>query len=71
MTDAGQPAIGQNIYPKAPDLALPRTQQLSDGEIHYIIRNGVRMTGMPAWRNPHVEQDDHSWLLVYFRPWPD
>jgi hypothetical protein len=34
--DAGQPAIGQNFYPKAPNLALPGTQHLSDGEIHYI-----------------------------------
>jgi cytochrome c5 len=64
--DAGQPAIGQNLYPKAPNLALPGTQHLSDGEIHYIIRNGFRMTGMPAWRNPHVEQDDQSWLLVLY-----
>jgi predicted CXXCH cytochrome family protein len=65
-TDGGQPAIGQNLYPKAPNLALAATQHLSDGEIHYIIRNGVRMTGMPAWRNPHVEEDDHSWLLVLY-----
>jgi mono/diheme cytochrome c family protein len=64
--DGGQPPIGENIYPKAPNLALPATQQLSDGEIHYIIRNGVRLTGMPAWRNPHVEQDDQSWLLVLY-----
>ncbi len=65
-TDAGQPAIGENLYPRAPNLALPATQHLSEGEIHYIIRNGVRMTGMPAWRNPHVEQDDQSWLLVLY-----
>src|SRR6266550_1467366 len=35
--DAGQPAIGQNLYPKAPSLASPATQNLTDGEIHYII----------------------------------
>src|SRR5258708_13566525 len=65
-TDGSQPAIGQNLYPKAPNLALTGTEQLSDAEIHYIIRNGFRMTGMPAWRNPHVEQDDQSWLLVLY-----
>jgi predicted CXXCH cytochrome family protein len=62
----GQSKIGRNLYPKVPDLRLPRTQNLTDGEIHYIIRNGVRLTGMPAWGNPHDEQEDDSWKLVLF-----
>jgi predicted CXXCH cytochrome family protein len=61
---SGQTQVGRNLYPKAPDLRLPQTQNLSDGEIRYIIRNGVRLTGMPAWGNPHVEQDEDSWKLV-------
>ena len=43
---------------------MPQTQNLTDGEIRYIIRNGVRLTGMPAWSNPHEEQDEESWKLV-------
>ncbi len=63
----GQSNIGQNLYPKAPDLRLPATQNLTDGEIHYIIKNGVRLTGMPAWGNPHIVQDDNdAWKLVLF-----
>jgi len=62
----GQSRIGRNLYPKVPDLRLPRTQNLTDGQIHYIIRNGVRLTGMPAWGNPHDEQEDDSWKLVLF-----
>jgi predicted CXXCH cytochrome family protein len=59
--------IGQNLYPKAPDLRMPPTQNLTDGEIHYIIKNGVRLTGMPAWGNPHIAQDDtDAWKLVLF-----
>jgi predicted CXXCH cytochrome family protein len=59
--------IGQNLYPKAPDLSMPETQNLTDGEIHYIIKNGVRLTGMPAWSNPHIAQDDtDAWKLVLF-----
>jgi predicted CXXCH cytochrome family protein len=61
---SGQTQVGRNLYPKAPDLRLPQTQNLTDGEIRYIIRNGVRLTGMPAWGNPHVEQDEDSWKLV-------
>ena len=63
----GPSEIGQNLYPKAPDLRLPATQNLTDGEIGYIIRNGVRLTGMPAWGNPHPQQDDNpAWKLVLF-----
>jgi predicted CXXCH cytochrome family protein len=63
----GESNIGKNLYPKAPDLRLPATQHLTDGEIHYIIKNGVRLTGMPAWGNPHIEQDDtDAWKLVLF-----
>jgi predicted CXXCH cytochrome family protein len=62
----GQSKIGRNLYPKVPDLRMPLTQNLTDGQIHYIIRNGVRLTGMPAWGNPHDEQEDDSWKLVLF-----
>jgi predicted CXXCH cytochrome family protein len=63
----GRSGVGQNLYPKAPDLQRRETQNLSDGEIHYIIRNGVRLTGMPALANPHSGQDDNAaWKLVLF-----
>jgi predicted CXXCH cytochrome family protein len=62
-----QSEIGQNFYPKAPDLRLPATQNLSDGEIHYIIKNGVRLTGMPALGTPNVGEDNNSaWRIVLF-----
>jgi mono/diheme cytochrome c family protein len=60
----GKTEIGQNLYPKAPDMRLPRTQSLSDGEIYFIIHNGVRFTGMPAWGG--TGKDDDSWKLVVF-----
>ena len=63
---SGQTQVGNNLYPKVPDLRSPRTQRLTDGEIRYIIRNGVRLTGMPGWAKPHDEQSDDSWKLVLF-----
>jgi predicted CXXCH cytochrome family protein len=61
----GRSGVGENLYPKAPDLRQPETQSLTDGEIHYIIQNGVRLTGMPALGNPHSGQDDNAaWKLV-------
>jgi mono/diheme cytochrome c family protein len=64
---SGDTQIGRNLYPKAPDMRGPRTQQLTDGELYYIIQNGVRLTGMPAWGSPgdaYGNQD--SWKLVLF-----
>ncbi len=61
---SGQTIIGQNLYPKAPDMRLPQTQNLSDGEIYYIIHNGIRLTGMPAWGK--ATRDEDSWKLVFF-----
>src|ERR1041385_2218144 len=60
----GQTEMGRNLYPRAPDMTLPATQKLSDGELFAIIRNGVRLTGMPGWGGEHSEQDD--WKLVLF-----
>src|SRR5579864_1368607 len=63
---SGKTEMGQYLYPRAPDMRLPATQNLSDGELYYIIRNGVPLTGMPAWGEPNLVQDDDSWQLVLF-----
>ncbi len=63
---SGNTAMGQAFYPRTPDMRLPRTQQLSDGEIFYFIENGIRMTGMPAWSTGTPEGEKASWELVHF-----
>jgi len=63
---SGKTEMGQNLYPRSPDMRLPATQNLTDGELYYIIRNGVPLTGMPAWGEPNTDQDDESWQLVLF-----
>lgn len=63
---SGQTPIGKNVYPKAPDLKLPDTQSLSDGELFWVIHNGIRFTAMPAWGEGTPENDHDSWRLVHF-----
>jgi mono/diheme cytochrome c family protein len=62
----GATEIGQGLYPRAPDMRQPATQNLSDGELFYIIENGVKLTGMPAWGNGTAEGEESSWHLVHF-----
>ncbi len=63
---SGQTPIGKNVYPKAPDLRLPDSQSLSDGELFWVIHNGIRFTAMPAWGSGDPAQDLDSWRLVHF-----
>jgi mono/diheme cytochrome c family protein len=63
---SGETAIGRNLYPKAPDMRLPDTQSLTDGELFYIIHNGIRLTGMPAWGGDDERADEDSWKLAHF-----
>ena len=59
----GNTMVNRGLYPPAPDMRKPETQGLSDGELLYIIRNGVRFTGMPGWGEG---ARDDNWQLVAF-----
>jgi mono/diheme cytochrome c family protein len=62
----GDTQVGRNLYPKAPDMS-DGSPDLSDGELFYIITNGVRLTGMPAWGDPHNARDTaDTWHIVHF-----
>ena len=63
---SGGTEMGRGLYPKAPDMRLAPTQQLSDGELFYIIERGIRFTGMPGWSNGTKAGEDSSWQLVHF-----
>lgn len=59
---SGRTPINAGLYPPAPDMRQSETQDLSDGEIFYIIKNGIRFTGMPGWDG----DDEDNWKLVLF-----
>lgn len=69
---SGDTAIGNGLYPKPPDLRKPETQNLTDGELFWIIEDGVRFTGMPAFSSngDHAsgnhDNGQDSWKLVHF-----
>jgi predicted CXXCH cytochrome family protein len=62
----GRTPIGANVYPRVPDLHSDATQKLTDGEIHYIIENGIQLTGMPAMASTRGDSTAESWKLVSY-----
>lgn len=60
---------GRWMYPRAADLTSRDSQSYSDQELFWIIKNGIRLSGMPAFGR--VEPDDHIWdLVLYVRALP-
>ena len=49
----GDTDIGRSMDPPAMDLTSAHVQHWSDAELFWIIQNGVRLTGMPAWQVEH------------------
>jgi mono/diheme cytochrome c family protein len=63
---SGDTLLGKRTYPPAPDMRLAATQQMTDGELFYVIQNGIRLTAMPAWGGGSARDEQDSWKLVHF-----
>jgi mono/diheme cytochrome c family protein len=63
---SGKTEMGQGLFPKAPDMRLAPSQQMSDGELFYVIEHGIRFTGMPAWSTGTASGEESTWHLVHF-----
>jgi mono/diheme cytochrome c family protein len=60
---------GRWMYPRAANLISSQVQRYSDRELFWIVKNGIRLTGMPAFGK--VETDEHIWNLIdYLRTLP-
>ena len=62
---SGDTELGKRTYPPAPDMRLASTQKLTDGELFFIIENGIRLTAMAAWGGGPLDESE-SWKLVHF-----
>jgi mono/diheme cytochrome c family protein len=70
-TPPGRPAtpMTQGLNPAAPELA-DLVEDMSDAELFWVTKNGIRFTGMPAWGSSH--NDPEIWDVVAFmRTSPD
>jgi mono/diheme cytochrome c family protein len=60
----GDTDLGRSMAPPAMDLSSAHVQHWSDAELFWIVQNGVRLTGMPAWKSSISEND--TWKLALF-----
>lgn len=56
--------IRKGLNPQPPTLDSQRVQGRSDGALFWIVKNGIRMTGMPAFGKTHREEE--VWAIVSF-----
>ncbi len=59
-----QTEFAQGLYPKPPNLGSKDMPQLNDAELYWVVKNGIKMTEMPAFGPTHDQ--DELWALVAF-----
>ncbi len=62
---SGDTDLGRGMYPPPPDMRQAATQRLTDGELFYVIEQGIRFTGMPAFGTGDAGLAEQSWQLVH------
>lgn len=60
----GDASLATAFYPPVPDLTARTIQLWSDRDLYWTIQNGIRMTGMPAWRSSLSDQQ--TWHVVAY-----
>jgi mono/diheme cytochrome c family protein len=61
--------FADKMSPPVPSLSSPSVQAYTDGQLHWIIQNGIFPSGMPASKD--VFRDEEIWQLVtYIRHLP-
>ena len=53
-----------NVSPPVPRLDSPQVQRYSDGQLKWVIANGVSPSGMPAWKT--VLDEGEMWKIVLY-----
>ena len=61
--NTGVPFAAQ-MSPPVADLGEKEIQAYSDGQLKWIIDNGIRFTGMPGWMG--IVDDNEQWAIVHY-----
>jgi mono/diheme cytochrome c family protein len=62
--------FARKMDPPVPDLASKDIQSYSDGQLKWIVQNGIGPSGMPGWNG--ILEENEMWLVVdYIRHLPE
>ncbi len=62
--------FAQQMSPPVADLKSKDVQDYTDGQLHWIVLNGINPSGMPAWKG--ILEEDEIWKVVlYMRHLPE
>jgi mono/diheme cytochrome c family protein len=56
--------FADHMKPPVPSLASPQVQAYTDGQLHWVIDNGIAPSGMPSARG--ILSDDEEWAIVLY-----
>lgn len=56
--------FADSMSPPVPSLASPPVQSYSDGQLYWVVRNGLWLTGMPAAKG--ILNEEEIWSLVLY-----
>jgi mono/diheme cytochrome c family protein len=56
--------FADKMSPPIPSLSSKDVQDYADGQLKWIIENGINPSGMPAWKG--ILSDEEMWKLVNF-----
>jgi mono/diheme cytochrome c family protein len=52
LPDQAPTPTAEGMYPRPPQFFRPHARKIDDppGQVYWKVENGIRLTGMPAWR---------------------
>ena len=62
--DASASPVAKGLYPKPPQLGTDGVEDDPEGYSHWKIKHGIRLTGMPSWKDSL--SDTQIWTLALF-----
>jgi mono/diheme cytochrome c family protein len=62
--NASASPVAKGLYPRPPQLATDGVEGDPEGFLFWVIRHGIRWTGMPSWASTLT--DEQIWTLALF-----
>jgi mono/diheme cytochrome c family protein len=56
--------FAEKMDPPVPDLSSKDVQGYTDGQLKWIVENGIGPSGMPGWKG--ILEDDEMWKIVLY-----